>query len=430
MDELASVETSSASGAGGVISWDGATLALKHEGKTTITAPEEGGAVYDLLAGENISLSRIYWPIEQLLVRPFSLPLADTRMLDADILSQEVAELTGEEEDNWWLAWRAGKLDSGVAGLVFGLSQNIRREMQQHPEWEQCPQLLIDGWERLKEACGGCDNCAVIDEDADGVFFGFVRNGVWHGLRRINRKFNSDEMQSDESVARDILYSWKAMGMDVENDPVVGKLGPSLASRMQESFANWDVALREKLLERHAANFEIGEQPAPALNFRHGKWAVRKSWHGFQRWKRPAIMAAGLLLIWMVATTVQIFTIGMRAEKYQGMIEEAFHRGLPKEAVMLDPLAQLRRASGGSEAGGNGSDLLQQLKLLGEAYRQQDWQLKEISYENGKMVMSGSASDIASLNRIRDRLGKASQREVVISDTDLTAGRVSFRMKW
>jgi len=397
-----------------------------------LSAPQEGESVLDLMPADHATPARIYWPLEQLLVRSFSLPLSEPKMLDAAMLSQEVAELTGEEEASWWLAWHVDKSGSGIAGLVFGLSQNMRREMQEREAWQNCPQLLVDGWERLQARRGDIGRCAVIDEDADGLFFGFISDGVWRGMRRLNRQQGVDERMSDAQLAMQILHSWQAMGMDVEADAVVGRAGAQLTNELQAGFAHWEAEATTDLPDRHAANFELADAPLSGLNFRHGKWGVRRQWRGMQNWKRPLALAAGLLLIWMVATVVQIVVLGEQADRYQAEVEEAFHRGLPNERVMLDPLAQLRQAagSGPSAAGGNSSDVLRQLDLLGRAWREKSWTLSELNFDGGTVKMSGSAADIDSLNKIRDKLSQESGREVVISDTDLSGGRVSFRMKW
>lgn len=429
MDELNRTPTPLSAAA-----WDGGTLALKRDHAMTLAAPEEGETPFDLLSGDGGVPGRIYWPLEQLLARRFSLPLAEPRQLDAAILSQELAELTGEEDEDWWLTWHAGKDESGVAGLVFGLPQAVRREMQEREAWQNCPQLLVDGWERLQAVRGGEESCAVIDEDADGVFFGVVRDGIWRGIRRLNRRSGlsgeSGALLDDDELAEQIFRSWKAMGLDAEAGRVMGRTGSGLAAAMQSQYGFWEVEQSDKLPGRLQANLDLVDLSDSALNFRREKWAVRKQWPGLKRWRRPFAMAAGLLLVWIVATAVQLFMLDHQAAEYQARIEAAFHKGLPNEAVMLDPMAQLRRAAGGSSGEKGSYDLLRQLQLLGSTWREISWQISEISFNGGGVQMSGTASDIDSLNKIRDLLGKESGRDVVISDTDLSAGKVSFRMKW
>lgn len=427
MDELTAAAASSQPAVAG---WDGATFALKVGDELTMISAQAGDSVLDLLPSDAAVPARIYWPLEALLVRSFSMPLLEPKMLDAAMLSQEVAELTGEEEESWWLTWQAGKSEGGITGLVFGLSQNLRHDMQGRETWQNCPQLVVDGWERLQALRGDLQHTAVVDEDEEGVFFGYFSDGIWRGMRRLNRQLAEGGRLGDEELAVQVLNSWQAMGMDIDADPVVGRLGSALAGQLRPVCGQWQADEAAQLSDRHSANFELFGVTVPELNLRHGKWTVRKQWKGLQSWKRPLLMAAGLAVLWGVATAAQIVMLKGQADTYQARVVEAFHRGLPNETVMLDPLAQLRRAAGSSAGSAKSAEFLNQLQLLSQAWREKAWQLSEFSIDNGVVQMSGSADDIDSLNKIRDRLSSASGREVTISDTDLTGSRVSFRMKW
>jgi len=452
-----------------VISWDGLSLAYRIRGEDAgegqgvgesfaneqvfQSVPEESASLLPRLPENIASVERIYWPLEHLLVRTFSLPLSEVRYLDAAILSQELAELSGEDSQTWWLAWHAEKTDTGIAGIVFGLPQYLRSAMIDDPVWQQCPQLFIDGWERLTFFSRDFETCAVIDEDAEGIFFGFLQQGVWRGIRRINRKISDDVFLNDVEVARQIQQSWEAMGFtamdnDSDNDPnadtvddsdhdfdqavnvVVGRVGQALGDALMSDYKQWQVEDLDVLPDRHHANFAIETSVATQLNFRHGKWAVQKSWHAFKQWKRPLAMAAGLLLIWLGMTTANLYSLERQADMYRSNIESAFHRGLPNEQVMLDPLAQLKKAGGVSVAQQESQEFLEQLQVLSEVYQKTSWKLREFSFRNGNLQMSGSAKDIDLLNKMRDQLQQKSGRKVVITDTDLSDKQVSFRMKW
>lgn len=414
----------------GVASWDGCSLACRIGKEITLVADDEDGGLLPDLPGDVGSLERVYWPLESLLVRTFSLPLTEVRLLDAAILSQELVELSGEDGDDWWLAWHAEKTDEGITGMVFGLPQRLRQAMARDAVWQQCSRLLVDGWERLNMLRGDRDNCAVLDEDEEGLFFGVFRHGCWRGMRRLNRQVSDSKLLSDAEMAEQIRYSWKAMGVDAGADMIVGRSGHSLSEALKASYDNWQVEVATELPSRHHANLAITNVFSTSLNFRHGKWAVRSHQHVFRRWRRPLVLAAGLVLIWVAATAANLLMLGNQASQYRSAIETAFHRGLPNEPVMLDPLAQLRQGSGISGSGQNGREFLKQFQALGQAYRNVPWQLKEFSYDGGAMQVSGSAEDIANLNRIRDQLQKASGHDVVITDTDLSDNKVSFRMKW
>lgn len=417
-----------------VVSWDGLSLAC-HPGKESViqSVLEDGELLLPELPVEAASLERVYWPLESLLVRTFSLPLSETRLLDAAILSQELAELSGEDSEQWWLAWHAEKTDEGIAGIVFGLPQSLRKAMADDPVWQQCPKLLVDGWERLTVLSAGFETCAVIDEDSEGIFFGFLQRGVWRGIRRINREVSDNVSLSDAEIAQQIRYSWKAMGVDASGDTpddVIGQVGQPLSDILMPDYSHWQVKALDELSSRHHVNFALKSSLDTQLNFRHGKWAAQKNWYAFKQWKRPLIMAAGLLLIWLGVTIASIYSLESQADMYRSDIESAFHRGLPDEHVMLDPLAQLKKATGTSGIQQERQKFLEQLQVLSQVHQKTSWQLHEISSRNGEIRMSGSAKDIDSLNRMRDQLQQRSGQKVVITNTDLSDNRVSFWMKW
>jgi len=412
------------------ISWDGLSVASRVENEITLQPLQENDeSPLPTLPEEAGSLERIYWPLEKLLVRTFSLPLSETRHLDAEILAQELEDLTGEECNTWWLTWHVEKTDAGIAGIVFGLPQPLRQAMKDNPLWQHCPHLLIDGWERLTAQSNDFETVALIDEDAEGIFFGYKQQGVWRGIRRINRKLSDDNSLDDARIAQQIRHSWLAMDANDET-PVTGHVSPGTATELATGFSDWQVDTVDNLTERNSANLALELNRSTSLNFRHGRWAVKKSWQGLTRWKRPLAMAAGLLLIWVCATAVEIYRLNGQAETYRVAVESAFHRGLPNEKVMLDPLAQLRKAVGVTGSQQQSMQFLRDLDAISQVRKQLTWTLKELSFENERVQMSGSAKDIKLLNRMRDKLRETTGRNVTITDTDLSDGQVSFRMKW
>ncbi len=416
--------------AGSTVSWDGCSLALRiGEGEIIHFAESEDKQVLPELPEGIGSLKRVYWPLECLLVRSFSFPLTDTRLLDAAMLSQELAELTGGDDEAWWLAWHAGKVDEGIAGIVFGLPQSVRRTMESEPEWQQCPELLVDGWERLSEVCDGFETCAMIDEDAEGIFFAYRAAGVWRGIRRLNRKLTESSRLNDVEAAQQIRNSWAAMGA-ADTDVVVGRASQTLSDELRAVYDNWQVDVESELPERNDANLSLGHVAHHKMNFRHGRWAVQKGWPALKQWKRPLSIAATLLLLWFGATMVNIYSLESQADTYRNSIEAAFHDGLPQEKVMLDPLAQLKKASGTTAGQQEGQLFLRYLQAVSRVRQQVAWELSELNFRDGSIEMSGSARDINLLNRLRDQLQAELGSDVTITDTDLSEAHVAFRMKW
>lgn len=410
-------------------SWFDGNLTIQAIGETGYDILQDEGSLLPAVQDGDI-LQRVYWPLEMLLVRTFFLPFDDPRFIDAQILSQELAERTGEELDAYWLAWHAAHVDGGVQGLVFGLPKQVREAIKGDQSWANCPQLLVDGWERLSAVQHSDDSCALIDADKDGVFIGYKHGVVWRGLRRLNWNLSQADRLTPEDMARQIGVSWQAMGMDPERDRVYGRVGADLQSVMDAGYGTWMVSCEDILEPRQKSNLAISEDHDSGLNFRHGRWAVQKSVYRFKQWKRPLVMAAMLLLLWLGVSWSEIAELENRAETYSQDIEAAFHAGLPDEKTMLDPLAQLQKAAGLSGSQGVQNSFLHELQMVSQTFGKVPWNLRELSFKNGDMQMSGTVKDLDSLNRMQQLLSQSLAKEVNIADTDLSDGKVMFRMRW
>jgi len=125
--------------------------------------------------------------------------------------------------------------------------------------------------------------------------------------------------------------------------------------------------------------------------------------------------------------------LNVQLEEAQQRIIAAFHTGLPNETVMIDALAQLRKAAGGNSTGASAHDAavwLQQIVGVHRVYQQIPWKIRELVFRNGEMIMSGTAADLQTMNRIRDALQKQTGKKVKLQDTDLSGTEVKFRMAW
>lgn len=385
---------------------------------------------------------RLLLPVEQLLVRSFSLSLAHPRFIDADILAQELNERTGEKQGDWWLAWQAAKDGDGVAGLVFGLPEPLRQQINDEPEWQQIRSVSVDAWDRLQvqiaahiEIEGLFDEpVAVFDADADGVFFGVwgkagekADDGIWRGMRRLNYEHESDQ----EQLAWQIRQSLNAMGWQ-ETGMAVGHLGTGLLHELE--IKQWrgnspDGAIDEADLPgRLAANLALPTHTT--LEFRHGQWAAQSGLGWIRSWRRSMALAAVILLVWVLGSAWHVQTMDAQVEQYKEQIIAAFHKGLPDETVIIDALAQLRRAAGAGSDAGEATQWLSQMNAISHVYKKTPWILQELSFQDGVMKVSGKADNLETLNGIRDMLQQETGRDVRLADTDLSGQQVAFRMHW
>ncbi len=373
----------------------------------------------------------LFCAAEHLLMRPFSLPLSHPRLLDEDIMGQELAEQVGIEPASWWLAWRASSVEGGVAGLVFGLSTVFRDSLASDATWRHCPFIGVDIWPRLSALVpvdhGG--SFAVFDADTEGLFIGVHRDGAWRGMRRLNLEGG----RTCAAVADDARRSVTAMGFSAEAMPAYGRLDAAWHGLLGSGIPDWRGEVVETLPDRvtairHAA---AGTGVDFGPNFRRGAWAVRSSWSSILHpWRRAMVLASVILLLVTGGNVFLLHQLRARQASLQAGVEAAFHRGLPDEKVMLDPLAQLRKAAG-KEGDVDTWFLLRQLEAIGTAkQRITGLHIGGIEYTKAGMKIFGTAPDLAAVNRIRDELSTALGRSVRIVDTELAGKQVRFRLKW
>jgi len=413
--------------------WDGRILYLwDEEGRNIAAIPGEApehGAL-EIPPPDQATPNRLILPLEQVLLRPFSLPLSHPRLLDAKILGQELTEQAGIEPAEWWLAWQANSTDGGVAGLVFGLPASVRARLTMDTVWQACRFIGADAWLRLNALAPESrePDYAVLDADAEGLFAGVFRAGAWQGMRRLNLIPG----RAHEAIADDAIRSLRTMGFAPDAMPVYGRLDKTWQTAFGGAAMDWRGEITETLPDRAAATCLAArmENRAPEPNFRHGAWVKPGGWRKkAQPWRRTAVLAVLLLLLLAGNDIRRIHQLENTQVRIQSAIEAAFHRGLPDEKVMLDPLAQLRKA-----AGGNASDawfFLRQLQAVGRLKQKiKDLRVTGIQYSGKDLQLSGSVPDLDVLNRVRDTLSSILGHQVDVEDTELADKQVRFRIKW
>ncbi len=421
------------------VSFDGQCWhACDNEGNSLPLTRMEESWLPDL--PEDTLVNTLILPVEKLLVRSFSLPLPHPRLIDAGVLAQELDERSGEEQGAWWLAWHAEKNSAdagGVAGMVFGMPELWRQAIASDARWQGVQHVLVDAWVHLQMYVDGWladteehDPVAVFDADVDGVFFGvwqptIAKDGYWRGMRRLNQDA-SDGGASD--LAEQCLRSLVSMGWDVSRHAACGRLDEGTLQALQ--LADWQGdSIEETTALPTRYQVYVSGGCCTEVDFRHGRWAASSGW--LRPWRRALTMAAGLLVIWMLGSMYQIYALGAQAETYRQQINTAFHQGLPNELVMIDALAQLRRAAGGGTTGDHSPALwLQQLAAINRVHQKTPWDMQELEWRDGGVALAGVAANLESLNRIREALQRESGRDVQLVDTDLSGDKVSFRMHW
>jgi len=371
----------------------------------------------------------LLWPLELLLQRPFALPLQQPRLIDSAIMREELSEQLGDELcDDHWLAWHAVRGEQGVHGVVVGLPEPVRRQLTNDPLWQRCEFVVPDGWARLcphLPHIGG--NGLIFEQDRGGLFVGAFAQGGALGMRRLNLVAGRDLA----TLIDDAQRSLAAMGQPLPGAACAGRLTADPIAQLVQSGALWqgETIEAELLPERHQANLAAAARlEQPGLNFRHGAWrGAERNAPLRRRWRRTASLAAMLSLLFAVGVFWQQQRLQVGIDAGQQRIEVAFHRGLPGETVMLDPLAQLRAAAGGRQGGG----LLPELSTLAKAMSTHPGiRLDEVAFGADGMRISGHADDFAAVEALRTALAQASGRTVAIDDSESDEGGVRFRIHW
>lgn len=365
------------------------------------------------------------WPLEAMLLRCLHLPLKSVSLLDADMLRQELADRVGVDPESWWLCWDFQEDPTGgIRGMVFGIPETLRQNMANTNDWQQLAHLGVDGWHRLKAHAR--DDCAIIEQDCDGLFLGVYIAGCWHGMRRINGNM-------DTALWVQVMASLKSMGFDAETHSLCGQIDGTILPHIQAVDWSWQGTLLDALIPRYHANLRcMAEQtplPRTTPNFRRGHWAARGSWQAFRPWLRSIVLVAVLGMIMLFAQLQHISDLKKQGQDAESRIVAAFHQGLPDEPVMLDALAQLRQAAGQQGKTAEQSRFLLDLQAISRSYQQHAWVMKSLVLQRKKMQLAGKIDDVKSLNQLQHTLEKEMGHPVRIADTNL-GNQVSFRLEW
>ncbi|MDQ6992718.1 MAG: type II secretion system protein GspL [Mariprofundus sp.] len=389
---------------------------------------------------EGYSCEKLLLPGEYLLARAFMLPLGNPRLLDEGILGQELDDRAGVEPDEWWLVWQAERVQHEhaveVGGMVFGMPEQWKQTIEHAVGWQHVTQICVDGWSRLQalartwvESSSDAHNRVVLASDQQGLFFGLWQDGVCKGLRRINR-----HAITVHQLAEEVRFSLLAMGGEASlSYPAIGLLDDALCAQLALTDWQGTVEALDHLPLRHSANVaSVGMHDLSTdLNFRHGRWASASHFAWIKPWQRSMAFAALLLLLWVMGLVYQNASLSDQNAHYQQQMIDSFHKGLPQEKVMLDPLAQLQQAAGGGASSSEATmHLLQQIAAINVVYKKTAWEMRSLTWKEGKINISGKASTLQLLNTIRQQLQQQTGAKVTLVDTDLSGDKVIFRMQW
>jgi len=396
---------------------------------------------------DHAMVSSLLLPIEYLLSRSFSLPFSNPKFIDQDILAQQLEEHTSENSQAWWLAWQAGKTDDGVAGIMLGLPEDLRQQMDAQQAWQHTKSIGTDISLRLNaqrekqfkaypELGQITEPIAVFDADSSGLFFALWQpashhgDGFWQAMRRIN--WHASPPSSSSNCSENIQHTLRSMGWN-DSYSAIGLLPTTLHSALDLPIWHGDCLDIEALPSRHEANIAI--TTASSFNFRHGRWHAVSHLGELKPWYRSMALILSLMLIWSAGMVWQNHQLKQQIKQHQQHVITAFHTGLPHETVIIDALAQLRKAAGGNHASSGNThqssrQWLEYLQAINHVYQQNPWHMKALSFQHGKMNLTGQCDNLQTMNRIHHALQQAIGQQVKLQDTDLSDHHVTFTLVW
>ncbi|MDX8393079.1 MAG: hypothetical protein R8K21_00645 [Mariprofundales bacterium] len=447
-----------------VASWDGINLyATQHKNDANIEAAEyqdvqvwsfDDNTIVPWLPDDNAVPFCLLWPIERLLLRPFTLPLPNPRLVDEAILEQELEEQAGESASDWWLSWQTviSRNATGVQGIWFALPAVVQETLADDNNWHKVRHILPDAWVRLQvqlsthistqssTAEDENNDCLVFDADASGMFVGVYIDGVWAGMRRLNAIH-----QRLALITEDLRRSLPAMGYHA-GLPIYGRVDALLAEYLQSLPSTsdlWQAAIVEELPERGVANVKASQQYVQkkrnnswldAPDFRRGRWRADSQW---QKWLRPWLFSTALLLILAITgllkTNAQTQDYQRQATDARERIETAFHTALPDVTAMIDALAQLRVAAGEQQQG-NAWHLLhhtQDITTLAKAFPAM--QINSITMRNEVISLRAVVADFATANQVKQRMQSIlnDDNNVELADTEQNMNKkIRILLRW
>ncbi|MDX8414303.1 MAG: hypothetical protein R8J85_09480 [Mariprofundales bacterium] len=427
-----------------IVSWDhcGDLLLARESGQSELVSGLEcvgGVPQIDDARLPTVVPRMLLLPMELLLLRSVVLPLSHPRFIDDAILGQELEEQAGIDAEQWWLAWQMDRLDEACAGVVLAMPIAMRQQLAGDALWSQSTTITADGWVRMQtqlaaHTVGDAAVVAVVDADDEGVFFGCWRSGCWLGMRRLNQRHAQENAPTCSVIVTQVVRSLEAMGWR-DDAPVIGRLDTAWHEALmgcdEAGEISWQGQVVASLPARLDANIAAARADVATLNFRHGRWsAASTGLVDWKLWRRSAALMVMLCLVWYGQQQFAISGLQQQSSLVEGKIAQAFHRGLPDQAVMLDPLGQLQVAANGISGGVDRQQLLREMAVVAAVHTQIAWSLRGLQLQGGVVRMRGSTTDLASLNKIHHLLQKAVGHKVIIEDTDLRKGSVGFRMRW
>lgn len=167
----------------------------------------------------------------------------------------------------------------------------------------------------------------------------------------------------------------------------------------------------------------------PALDLRTGVYRTsRAGWRDLGRWRLAGMLGAAWLLVLALHIGLDLWRLERAADELATTIRATYQPLLPGMDNLDIARLELENRVAASAGGGATTRLITELATLGTALQEPGVTLRGLDHQAGRWQLSVAASDVATLESLRDRLGAQLGRPVTLAEAASDGGRVAGRL--
>ncbi len=168
------------------------------------------------------------------------------------------------------------------------------------------------------------------------------------------------------------------------------------------------------------------------INLLQGKYSDKTDYRAqFQPWRTAAALLLGLIIVGLVAKSVDFYRLTQEEATLQAQFTEQYRLIRPGDTrEVMDPLNAVRSIKQGLGAATGPQVFLPSLRQLSDAMAQNaSARIETISYRAGVIDVRITSPDVATLDKIQKSVSASGQFQASIQSTDQVADQISSRLQ-
>lgn len=225
----------------------------------------------------------------------------------------------------------------------------------------------------------------------------------------------------------DLLEAW--WNELSRGDPPVAASDADLARRLVDLGAG---RVSEWRLGQDLADWlDKGPQAQPAAQLLQGDYAPRRPETSRRPWQAAAALALAALLVHSAVDAYEYVWLKRREARLEAEIAALARRALPPDSRLVNPRLQVQRrlAALGAAAGEGGGELGPYLAALARGLPNTRARLEALEWRAGTLQVRVVVPDFASLERLRDQLGRQRGMHPVLLGSSARDGKVTASLR-